>query len=82
MPQAIETNVEKLTIDYTIVSSGNPQNYNYVLKFDDGTNKIFDSFMDGNNYTIILTVKPNVITFDASTVVWADQNATADIQNN
>ena len=85
MPQSIETNVEKLTIDYTIVSGTNEQNYNYVLKFDDGTDKIFENFMEGNNYTIKLTVKPNVITFDASTAVWADKTATADIiaaQNN
>lgn len=77
MPQTIETNIEELKINYTIVSGTNAENYVYVLKLDDGTIKVFENFMEGNNYTIKLTVKPNIITFDASTAVWADKTATA-----
>lgn len=76
MPQAIEQETEKLTIDYTIVSGTNRENYNYVLSLSDSLgNKVFENFMESNNYTIKLTIKPNVITFDASTEVWTDKTA-------
>ena len=80
MPQSIETNVEKLTINYSIVSGTIEQNYNYVLKLDDGENpKVFENFLERNNYTIFLTVRPNVITFDASTDAWVDKTASSNI---
>lgn len=80
MPQSIETNVEKLTINYSIVSGTVEQNYNYVLKLDDGENaKVFENFLERNNYTIFLTVRPNVITFDASTDAWVDKTASSNI---
>lgn len=80
MPQSIETNVEKLTINYSIVSGTVEQNYNYVLKLDDGENpKVFENFLERNNYTIFLTVRPNVITFDASTTTWTDKSAGSSI---
>ena len=76
MPQSIEEETEKLTIDYTIVSGSNRENYNYVLSLNDSLgNKVFDNFMESNNYTLKLTIKPNVITFDASTDAWTDQTA-------
>ena len=75
MPQSIEANVEKLNIKYRIVSGTVEQRYDYILKFDDGENaKVFESFQDRNNYTIFLTVRPNVITFDATTSVWTDKS--------
>ena len=73
MPQSIEQNVEKLIIDYTIVTETREENYNYELKFDDGENKVFENFADHNNYTINLTVRPNIITFDATATVWEDK---------
>ena len=73
MPQSIEENVEKLIIDYTIVTETREENYNYELKFDDGENMVFENFMDHNNYTINLTVRPNIITFDATATVWEDK---------
>lgn len=76
MPQSIEQETEKLTIDYTIVSGNNRENYNYVLSLNDSIgNKVFENFMESNNYTLKLTIKPNVITFDASSEVWTDQTA-------
>lgn len=88
MPQTIEQYTkendawvkgEYLAIDYTIVSGTNSENvntenYNYILKLDDGENKVFENFQDRNNYTIFLTVRPNVITFDATTTGWTDKN--------
>ena len=77
MPQTIEENVEKLVINYTIVSGtdGNPheEDYNYVLNFKDAEgNKVFENFKEKNNYTLKMTVRPNVITFDATTDLWND----------
>lgn len=76
MPQSIEQNVEKLIIDYTIVTETREEKYNYELKFDDGqNNKVFENFRERNNYTVSLTVRPNIITFDASATLWVDQTA-------
>jgi hypothetical protein len=73
MPQSIEVENEKLIIDYSIVSGEHAENYNYQLSLKDSLGyKVFDNFMEKNNYTIKLTVKPNVITFDASTDAWND----------
>lgn len=79
MPQNIIKNVQKLTIKYAIVSGTaatgtHKEYYNYVLYFDDGKTKVFENFMERNNYTIFLTVKPNVITFDAQATGWNDKN--------
>lgn len=88
MPQSIEEYTkendvwvkgEYLTINYTIVSGNNSENYNYVLPLQEGEVKIFENFQERNNYTIFLTVRPNVITFDASTDVWTDKNASSNI---
>lgn len=76
MPQTIEQDVEKLIIDYTIVTGTREEKYNYELKLDDGVNnKVFENFRERNNYTINLTVRPNIITFDASATLWVDQNS-------
>ena len=73
MPQTIEQENEKLIIDYTIVSGDHAENYNYQLSLQDSVGyKVFENFREKNNYTIKLTVRPNVITFDASTDVWND----------
>ena len=73
MPQSIEVENEKLIIDYSIVSGEHAESYNYQLSLKDSLGyKVFDNFMEKNNYTIKLTVKPNVITFDASTDAWND----------
>ena len=73
MPQSIEVENEKLIIDYTIVSGEHAENYNYQLSLKDSVGyEVFNNFMEKNNYTIKLTVKPNVITFDASTDAWND----------
>lgn len=71
MPQSIEENAEKLTVDYAIVSGSYQENYHYELNLNDGSYRVFDSFMDGNKYIIYLTIRPNVITFDAQTMDWA-----------
>ena len=89
MPQTIEQYTEEndvyvkgeyLTIDYSIVSGTVEQNYNYVLNLkDNDTKKVFDNFQERNNYTIFLTIRPNVITFDASTTVWTDKSNSANV---
>ena len=79
---------EKLIIDYTIVSStGDPENprvenFNYMLKLNDGEKMVFENFREKNNYTIFLTVRPNIITFDATTDAWTDKNFTGNIVPN
>jgi len=75
MPQEIGVNAEKLTIDYTIVTGTKAENYNYILYFNDGEAKVFQNFLERNNYTIFLTVRPNIITFDATTDAWVDKTA-------
>lgn len=73
MPQSIEKEVEKLVINYTIVTETRSENYDYVLALQDSVGaKVFENFHEQNNYTIKLTVKPNVITFDASSEGWND----------
>lgn len=73
MPQSIEQENEKLIVDYTIVTETRSEDYNYQLALQDSVGyKVFDNFMEKNNYTIKLTVKPNVITFDASSDAWTD----------
>lgn len=88
MPQAIEEYTkendawvkgEYVTINYTIVSGDNSENYNYVLPLYEDEVKVFDNFQERNNYTIFLTVRPNVITFDASTDAWVDKTANQNI---
>lgn len=79
MPQTIEYKVEKLIVDYRIVSGDNTQKYNYVLNLFDEDHNLFANFMEKNNYTIKLTVAPNVIAFDACTEVWNNQDAGANI---
>lgn len=77
MPQSIEKDVEKLIIDYTIVTETREEKYNYELKLDDGDpkHKVFENFRERNNYTISLTVRPNIITFDASATLWVDKTS-------
>ena len=75
MPQTIEQDIEKLIIDYTIVNGDLIQKYNYELKFNDGEYQVFEDFRERNNYTISLTVRPNVITFDASAILWEDKTS-------
>jgi hypothetical protein len=70
MPQSIETNNEKLVIVYTIESGTHSENYTYTLNLHDSDYSVYDNFMDGNKYTIKFTVRPNVITFDASIEAW------------
>lgn len=90
MPQTIEeytldettqayVSGEYLEINYTIVSGEHSENYNYVLPLHQDDVKIFENFQERNNYTIFLTVRPNVITFDASTDVWVDKTASENI---
>lgn len=90
MPQTIEeytldettqayVSGEYLEINYTIVSGDHSEPYNYVLPLHQGDVKIFENFQERNNYTIFLTVRPNVITFDASTDVWTDKTASSNI---
>lgn len=83
MPQSIENQGEQLTIKYQIIS-GSAQNphtekYTYRLYLKDGTDVVFNNFMDRNNYTLKFTIKPNIITFDASATVWTDNNSALDI---
>lgn len=80
MPQSIEKQVEKIIVDYRIKSGNNMQQYNWVLDlYDEEGYKVFDNFMEHNNYTIKLTVKPNKITFDACSEVWTNQENEASI---
>ena len=80
MPQTIEQQVEKLIVDYRIKTTNKEEKYNYVLDlYDEEGYKVFANFMEHNNYTIKLTVKPNVITFDACSEVWTNQGNEAGI---
>lgn len=73
MPQTIEQEAEKVVVDYTIVTETREEDFNYVLPLQDSIGyKVFDKFQEKNNYTLKLTIKPNVITFDASSTVWDD----------
>lgn len=79
MPQSIEENAEKILVKYRIVSGTLVQSYSQIIKFIDGDVKVFENFQERNNYTVFLTVRPNVITFDASTAAWTDKTASSNI---
>jgi hypothetical protein len=38
---------------------------------------MFDRFTSGNNYTLIITIAPDIITFDAGSGRWDDNTASA-----
>ena len=80
MPQSIEENVEKVFVKYRIISGTVEQSYSQMIKLIDGDVKVFENFQERNNYTLFLTVRPNVITFDASTATWEDKNAYANTE--
>ena len=79
MPQSIEENVEKVFVKYRIISGTVEQSYSQIIKLIDGNVKVFENFQERNNYTLFLTVRPNVITFDASTSAWTDKTANSNI---
>ena len=75
MPQAIEEDQVKLTMNYTITSaSGNySEEYPYELDLYDVVN--LQKFDEGYNYTLSFTIDPDVIIFDANVSTWSDINA-------
>lgn len=79
MPQTIEDSAEQVFVKYRIKSGTVTQSYSQVIKLIDGNVKVFESFQERNNYTLFLTVRPNVITFDASTAAWTDKSASSNI---
>ena len=78
MPQTIdeEQYVQVLlTAKYTIKTGTYSENYTYVLNLYDV--EALREFYDGYNYTLNFTINPDVIKFDASVALWADQTGVA-----
>ena len=68
MPQAVGEGKATLTLKYQIVSGSHKEDYTYQMDM----NAAFASYLDRHNYTLKLTIKPDVITFDAKAALWAD----------
>lgn len=75
MPQSLAA--EKLTLKYSITTKDD-QNKTYTENFTyqmDLKKAFNDGFFDRCNYTLNFTIQPDVIKFDATAVVWDDQEA-------
>lgn len=75
MPQAVAA--EKVTMKYTIVTKDaqnneHKENFTYQMDLKDA---FANGFFDRCNYTLKFTIKPDVIKFDATAVVWDEQDA-------
>ena len=78
MPQTIDEEQDVqvlLTAKYTIKTGTYSENYTYVLNLYDV--EALREFYDGYNYTLNFTINPDVIKFDASVALWADQTGVA-----
>lgn len=81
MPQTVasgDANDQTIVLEYEIVNynaSGDAIINQETFKYKMYTADAFTTFMDRNNYTINFTIKPDVIEFDATAVVW-DENTT------
>lgn len=73
MPQVIADAQSTLTLRYSIeTGAGTAASHleNYIRTID--LNDAFTSFFDRYNYTLNLTIEPEVITFNANAVDWSD----------
>lgn len=70
IPQTVAANTATLTLKYQIVTGtgANKHEEDYTYKFD--MNQAFASYLDRHNYNLNLTIKPDVITFDATASSW------------
>lgn len=75
MPQAVAS--ETLTLKYSITTkdeNDTPYTENFTYKMD-LKDAFANGFFDRCNYTLNFTIQPDVIKFDATAVVWDDQEA-------
>ena len=72
IPQAVAANTATLTLKYQIVTgtgeNKHEEDYTYTLDM----NQAFASYLDRHNYNLNLTIKPDVITFDATASSWGN----------
>lgn len=70
IPQAVAASTATLTLKYQIVTgtgtNKHEEDYTYTLDM----NQAFASYLDRHNYNLNLTIKPDVITFDATASSW------------
>lgn len=70
IPQAVADSTATLTLKYQIVTgtgtNKHEEDYTYTLDM----NQAFASYLDRHNYNLNLTIKPDVITFDATASSW------------
>jgi len=59
-------------ITYTMTSGSQTEKFTSIFDLD----KMFDRFTSGNNYTLIITIAPDIITFDAGSSRWDEQTVT------
>lgn len=72
MPQAVADNAVTLTIKYQIVTgtgeSAHAEDFTRTIDMYDA----FTSYLDRHNYTLKLTIEPEIIKFDATAATWED----------
>lgn len=72
MPQAVADNAVTLTIKYQIVTgtgeSAHAEDFTRTFDMYDA----FTSYLDRHNYTLKLTIEPQIIKFDATADTWDD----------
>jgi len=74
LPQSITAeNQVTLTMNYTIKSGDYSEDYPYELDLYDVAE--LQKIYEGYNYTLNFTIDPDVIKFDASVTVWAEETA-------
>lgn len=69
IPQTI-ADTAKITLNYNIVTGAHKEYY----KYEKALKEIFTSFFDRKSYTIVFTIDPGIITFDAGVATWDNQD--------
>lgn len=72
MPQTVADDIATLTIKYQIVTGtgANAHAEDFTRTFD--MYDAFTSYLDRHNYTLKLTIEPQIIKFDATAATWDD----------
>ena len=69
MPQAVAAATSTLTIKYQIVTGTHSEPFTRTLDM----NQAFESYLDRHNYTLKITIEPDVIKFDAQSSAWENE---------
>jgi hypothetical protein len=76
MPQAVAAATSTLTIKYDIVTGTGANAHSEPFTRTLDMNQAFESYLDRHNYTLKITIEPDIITFDATSDAWENGGTT------